>query len=262
MCGYIALTELGMGANMARPGSLPVFPGATPFGDELDARSSNTAVLINGKGGSDTIWSGPYADEITGAGGDDYIYASPSDVLIDGGAGNDTADFSLYVADGSGWGVNARIFGGELGLWPPDDGSVPLITGTLKNVENLVGSDYDDALQGGRTVNVLDGGAGNDWLIAWASGDFLAGGAGADRFVLDNAAGTTTILDFNYAEGDRIYLAGVSGIDWTQGTGADQFGVSHDAWVGSYVDQSGNSEQVILLDVTMTPGSDWLMTNF
>jgi hypothetical protein len=100
----------------------------------------------------------------------------------------------------------------------------------MGNIENVIGSKYDDTLSGNDIANLLvggegsdalDGGDGNDTLIGGAGSDTLAGGPGADTFVFDLAALTPAqagsavfdrILDydrgntgtFNLAEGDTF----------------------------------------------------------
>ena len=236
---------------------MPTLNG-TSGNDSIDGRGQTEALIINGRAADDTIWGGSASDRLSGGAGSDYIYASPLDALVDGGAGKDTLDFSLYVADSSGQGVNARLFGGDLGLWPDQNGSEVFITGQIKNIENLVGSNYNDALMGNRAVNVINGGGGNDWVIAWGSGDFLIGGSGADKFALDNAGAKSTVIDFNYAAGDRLYFDVAPEISWAAGSGLDANGVSHSAWIGTYEDRFGNVEQIILLDVTTQPNADWV----
>jgi Ca2+-binding RTX toxin-like protein len=232
----------------------------TSGNDIIDARSRTDDLTIYGKAGNDTIYGGKGTDKIYGGGGSDYIYASPLDKLIHGGAGNDTLDFSLYVADASGQGVNARLAGGDLGLWPNQNGSPVYVTGAIKYVENLIGSNYDDALMGNNAVNKISGGAGDDWIIGWGSGDFLTGGADADMFVLEYTGTKTTITDFNYSEGDRLHFDVAPEISWRQGTGLDANGVSHSAYIGTYIDEYSNTERVILLDVTTQPSSDWIVS--
>ena len=45
-----------------------------------------------------------------------------------------------------------------------------LIGGTITNIENIVGSDYDDTLTGDDQDNVIEGGAGRDTLDGGAAG--------------------------------------------------------------------------------------------
>lgn len=74
---------------------------------------------------------------------------------------------------------------------------------TTAVIENAIGSDFDDTLQGNAVDNAL------------------TGGTGADTFIFEDEAGGTpvffgddTIVDFSQAEGDVIRILG--GLDFTQ----------------------------------------------
>lgn len=81
---------------------------------------------------------------------------------------------------------------------------------TLKNFENVTGSNFNDSLTGSATANVISGGLGADTLIGGNGNDTLIGGGGADVFRFDSTPNTTTnrdsITDFSIAEGDMIQL--------------------------------------------------------
>ena len=73
---------------------------------------------------------------------------------------------------------------------------------TLTNINNLIGSDYNDSLTGNTQSNALDGGAGNDTLNGGVGADTLIGGLGDDIFIVNNV-GDVIVEYFN--EGiDRI----------------------------------------------------------
>src|SRR5437773_2191969 len=57
----------------------------------------------------------------------------------------------------------------------------------LLNIENVIGSAFDDVLTGNALANVLTGGAGNDTLNGGSGADTLIGGSGNDTYVVDNA---------------------------------------------------------------------------
>ncbi len=57
---------------------------------------------------------------------------------------------------------------------------------TLTNVENLIGSAFNDNLTGNAANNVLDGRAGNDILSGWSGADTLIGGLGNDSYFVEN----------------------------------------------------------------------------
>ena len=106
-------------------------------------------------------------------------------------------------------------------------------TDTLVNVQNVIGSAYNDSLTGNGGANRLDGGGGNDVLIGGDGNDTLIGGAGidsltggvgADRFVFNLLSDSTNavrdkVIDFRRIEGDKIDL---SAIDSRSGVAGDQ----------------------------------------
>ncbi|AUI67066.1 hypothetical protein CJD39_11045 [Glaesserella sp. 15-184] len=85
-------------------------------------------------------------------------------------------------------------------------------------IENLVGSAYDDKLTGnvadnniygGAGNDTIDGGAGDDYLDGGLGADILVGGLGDDVFVLDEA--TDAVLELADEGNDTIYsLADIS----------------------------------------------------
>ena len=71
---------------------------------------------------------------------------------------------------------------------------------TYTNINNLLGSSFNDTLIGNASANVLDGGFGGN--------DTLTGLAGADVFVFHG--GNTTVTDFNHTESDQIDISGLN----------------------------------------------------
>jgi len=139
------------------------------------------------------------------------LYAGAGNNVLDGGLGTDTASYQYATA-----GVTVSLAS-----------TVAQATGgsgsdTLKNVENLTGSNFADTLtgstgnntlNGGTGNDILNGGAGNDVLIGGLGADQLTGGTGADRFDFNllTETGLTsitwdTITDFKTSEGDKIDL--------------------------------------------------------
>jgi Ca2+-binding RTX toxin-like protein len=144
----------------------------------------------------------------TGNAQDNTIYASSGDNVINGAGGNDTLSYAFAEA-----GVTVRL-----------TTSAAQNTGgsgfdSLRNLENLIGSDYADSLTGDANNNILRGGGGNDVLNGGGGNDVLDGGegadqmnggAGADRYVFNSLSdlGLGDLADlisgFNGSEGDRI----------------------------------------------------------
>ena len=226
---------------------------ATSGDDTLDRRGFSAEYTIDGLAGNDTIYGGDGRDRLYGGRGDDLIYASTQDILIDGGGGVDTASF-LY----SGTGVRVELWDGGLGSWGVADPNSTYRSRVLK-AENVDGSDHDDHIAGSRGVNRLDGGAGNDSLLAWGSGDFLTGGAGADKFFVSAGAENLTITDFHYNEGDRIDLDFSPQFDWVDGFAPDADGNMQQAWTGTCDLLSGGTMTIVVLGADTVPSGDWFI---
>jgi len=110
----------------------------------VSGAGSDTLVGIDdiyGSAGNDTITGNPAANDIAGGPGDDKI---------DGAAGIDLADFF-----DSEEGVTVDLAAGTA----TGDGN-----DTLKNMENVYGSDFDDNITGDSANNDIDGAAGSDWI--------------------------------------------------------------------------------------------------
>ncbi len=155
----------------------------------------------NGRGGNDVI---------NGIGGDDIIDGGAGNDVINGGIGNDTASF----ASASG-GIRANLGTGRA-TGPGGEAD------RLVDIENLLGSAFDDFLQGDQFDNIITGGAGNDVLFGGRGNDVLnggdgndvlQGGVGADVFHFDKVSNGTVdyITDLYVGLGDRIsFGAGVT----------------------------------------------------
>ena len=109
-----------------------------------------------------------------GTGGDDFIVGIPGANAIDGGLGIDTVSYASSTA------AVAIALGGSPGVGGDAQGD------TIINVENLIGSNFNDTLVGDSRDNILTGGAGNDILNGAAGADVMHGGAGDDIYVVDS----------------------------------------------------------------------------
>jgi len=167
------------------------------------------------------------SDTAKGGIGNDHFYMSVDKFIdyVDGGAGEDTIDFSRsthqmridlstgHVSANFGLFQNSPFFA----HW--------LETAEVKNVEDVVGSRYNDTIIGSAGDNVIDGGGGNDTIHAGAGNDLLIAGHGNDY--LDGGTGIDTV-DYSTAE------HGV-GVDLADGTGglydANLNDLTHDTYV-------------------------------
>ena len=151
-----------------------------------------------GGSGTDTLISievvegSPFADTLTAApsggtflqagGGNDLLISGPGDDGLDGGNGTNTASYSAALA-----GVTVSLDN------PFSQNTVGAGFDTLTAISNLIGSNFDDVLNGNLAANVLTGGLGNDKLKGEAGNDTLDGGAGTDTAVFSGNRAAYTI---------------------------------------------------------------------
>ncbi|MBN8515445.1 Calx-beta domain-containing protein [Accumulibacter sp.] len=146
----------------------------TPSDDLLEGFAGNDTLY--GLSGNDTLIGGPGDDFLLGGEGDDVLEGNPGNDTLDGGAGIDTAVYTWAAGA-----ITVDLAGGT--AIPDGDGGQD----SLSEVENVVGSAFDDTISGTDDNNLLDGGSGNDRLTGRAGNDNLRGGRGADT--LDGGSG-------------------------------------------------------------------------
>ena len=125
---------------------------------------------------------------------------------VDGGAGEDTIDYSesdrgLHINLATG------VVTAEFSV-PGTSLAVAHEVTSVKNVEDVVGSRFDDTIIGTSGDNRIDGGAGNDTIHAGDGNDTLIGGAGNNS--LDGGNGTDT-ADYS-SVGHRLWSRSRDGI--------------------------------------------------
>ena len=178
----------------------------TAFGDSLTGDAGDNVLI--GLDGNDTLIGGAGNDTLTGGLGDDILVTDGADQL-DGGEGTDTADFSgleqgiivdLDVetagANQTNGGVDGPSQNGAIRDAPPAAGGQPVNGINLVDIENVIGTDFNDGLFGNNEVNTIEAGAGDDLVHGFAGDDFLDGGEGTDT-VLFSAAPAGVVVDLN-----------------------------------------------------------------
>lgn len=171
--------------------------GGFAYGDE----GNDTITVENGIAGHVVrLYGGAGDDTLTGGVENTFIVGGSGADMIDGGEGRDTvsyasSDAGVYVNL-----TNGKARGGEAA------------GDTVVNVENVVGSNFNDELRGSGEVNSLSGGKGDDILSGAVGGDDLSGGAGSDT------------VDYHYSnEGVKVDLSlqakGASGRGKQDGAG-------------------------------------------
>jgi Ca2+-binding RTX toxin-like protein len=141
--------------------------------------------IINGEGGNDEIHGGDGDDQLFGATGDDKLYGGKgNDHLIgfqgkdeiDGGEGIDTVDYN-HPYGNFGVIVNLAKKAGFGGYATGD---------TYKDVENVIGTRFDDEIIGDEFDNYLNGAGGGDKIYGGDGDDRIVGGNGLNKLYGEN----------------------------------------------------------------------------
>lgn len=125
-----------------------------------------------------TFYGGKGGDLLRGRGGGDRLYGEDGDDTLEGGTEGDTLDggagFNYASYENAGGAVGAVIDGlGTVEGEAADDIYI--------SIQGLIGSQFDDTLEGSGGANALFGGDGADTLKGGSDGsDTLDGGTGAD----------------------------------------------------------------------------------
>lgn len=165
-------------------------------GDGDDSMAGGTGPdYIEGEAGNDRLRGGSGNDTLFGQHGDDRLDGGDRDDLLYGGRGGDSLSGGSGV-DRVGYDVNEQSHRSigvtvTVGAGPSrndgsvEDGPIGARDNVSFNVEEILGTEFDDTLTGNHLANLLLGGLGSDSLF---------GLGGDDR--LDAADGTTdTVID-------------------------------------------------------------------
>ena len=186
--------------------------GFTALGDA----AGDTYIRIDNLTGSDfndTLIGNSDANVISGGLGDDVLEGLGGADALDGGTGSNTASYEHGTEQGAGLGVTASLL-------TPASNTGDALNDTYTNIQNLLGSAFNDILTGDANNNTLTGGDGNDTLTGGLGVDFLYGGNGNDKLfddgigagILDGGAGDD-IITLTGQDGTLDNVAGGIGID-------------------------------------------------
>jgi Ca2+-binding RTX toxin-like protein len=188
----------------------------TNFNDALAGNSATN--VLSGLGGNDIVAGAAGNDQLVGGDGNDLLNGGTQNDLLDGGTGTDTADYGTFTIGGqavsgatAGVTVNLNLTGAQ------NTGGAG--TDTLVSIENLTGSNFNDALAGNGATNVLTGRDGNDILAGAAGNDTLTGDIGNDLLnggtgndVVNGGAGTDTADYGNFTIGGQVVTGATAGV--------------------------------------------------
>ena len=146
--------------------------------DTMDGSASTVSLDLSGGGGNDIMTGGTADDVLDGGDGDDELNGGAGDDVIITGGGLDRVD--------GGDGIDTVVL-------ESNDGDIVSVNlsrtwqysgdgwNYIANVENVTTGGGEDIIQGNDVANVVDSGAGDDWLYAGGGDDVLIGGEGTDR---------------------------------------------------------------------------------
>jgi Ca2+-binding RTX toxin-like protein len=157
----------------------------------FDGQTHVTSISASDAG--DTLIGGERDTTLVGGDGRDTFVITGVGTRVDGVGGNDTVSYKEINA-----GVKVR---GERSLSHWGDGDpiyrdtiVDSLGSQIKDVKNVIGSQFNDQISTNDFDNVIDGGAGNDVLDGGLGNDTLIGGTGNDTFVVDAVGDVVTEL--------------------------------------------------------------------
>ncbi len=250
--------------------SFTLFTGALQ-GIGVDILANIETAVITGGSGGNVLDAARFTGRVTlfGAGGNDTLRGSLGDDLLDGGTGTNTVDYQFAPL-----GVKVRLLDkvntgfqqlGKAGGNGKD---------SLLDIQNIMGSLFDDNLFGNALTNAiqglagidhihsgkggndtLDGGEGDDVLRALLGSVSLLGGAGNDKLIsgvgndiLDGGAGSDTLIAGTGADSliggsENDFLFGDAGNDTLRGdAGSDDLhgGLGYDLLFRDSVDRDVN----------------------
>ena len=195
---------------------------------------------VRGGKGDDIVRANDGNDTAYGGNGNDTMFGGEGDDILDGGRGNDTINGHGTPADGfdtagyltahRGVYVSLAIVGAQDTIGAGPD--------TLLNIDNLVGSNFDDILSssaggstlsgmvgndtlnggvgadtlfGGGGFDTLNGGGGLDTLVGGTGDDNMSGGVDEDTFAFADGFGHDTIQNFDISLDSLLFDSGISG---------------------------------------------------
>lgn len=253
------------------------------LGDLINGLAGNDT--ITGLDGGDTLLGGDGRDTLYGLGGHDVLDGGSGNDRLFGGAGNDILrpDNGLVGKDliDGGDGIDTidyGAFGGSRGVRvdlriTSAQDTRGAGTDTIVNVENVVGTSFDDVIIGSDADNFLMAGAGRDTLSGgngndtlWAglgdlNGDILSGDNGRDNLL--GGYGNDTLN----GGADNDLLTGSLGADvLSGGTGRDRFnfqgvGDSDLVAVDRILDFNGAEDLILLQPLQYSARVDFIGSN-
>lgn len=278
---YADLTsgKFGISVNF-EPSGLFFAPASATVTNVENVIGSSGNDIITGDAKANRITGGFGNDKLSGGAGDDTFIMSglyfDSDT-VDGGANTDTLDLSgvdlssLIPADpdstfsgGSFVNLAAGNFGTNYQITFPGGWFAFGSFSKISNVENVIGTKYDDTITGNALANVIEGGAGNDTMDGGSGNDvFKFSGEYLDADIVKGGTGIDT-LDLSGTDFSGVtakYGAGWTGflsVDLTAGTFG---GTLEFSTIGAFIRFGSGSTVTGVENILGSAGNDRLKGN-
>lgn len=184
--------------------------------DYMDGGAGHDSLV--GGDGDDYLQGGSFTDTLIGGLGNDSMYDNDGDTTVSGGDGNDYIESYGHLdgGDGDDFIVNAYYISSFAHL----SGAPESVTGGDGNdtirLDHLYFDDTSLTLSG---ANTIDGGTGNDSIIATRFSDIVYGGTGNDT--LNGGEGSDTLYG---GAGNDVYVVGNTGAVVSEQSGATDDG--------------------------------------
>ncbi len=178
---------------------------------------SNGFDILAGYGGNDLIFGNGGSDFISGGSGNDTLVGGSGADTLDGGTGFDIASYATSSV------------GLIVSLHAPLLNTGDAAGDVYISIEDLIGSDYADGLEGDGSGNAIFAGLGDDVVFGLSGNDYLFGEAGNDTLYGGSGADT---LDGGDGD-DELY----------PGLGSDTviMGEGNDTVIGNLSELSGDT---------------------
>lgn len=162
-------------AHFSDWGDVPVGGGFTIAAGVIieNAKGGSGSDLITGNSSNNLLEGGNGDDTLLGGDGDDTLDGGSGTNILSGGDGFDTANYATAPV---GVRINLAVATAQNTFGTTED--------TLISIENLIGSMFNDVLNGDAKANRIYGGSGDDVINGGAGNDTLDGGWGSDIYIV------------------------------------------------------------------------------
>ena len=200
----------------------------TAYNDTITG--DDNANTLQGSWGDDTLSGGDGKDTLMGGAGSDVLEGGAGGDVLNGDGAGGAQDFADGTNTAS-YEHASETYGMGVWLSLADKGYTgDAADDTYIDVQNVIGSDFPDDIEGDDHNNELDGRGGWDFLSGGGGDDTLKGGGGGDT--LDGGAGADT-LEGGPGEDGADYEDATSGVTLSladgKGTGGDAAGDTFDS---------------------------------